>query len=142
MIKRRTKSSGGGWLDVAIGMADPMPPLEREIGESAGGSADLDDVLGGEFLNGESDYPAEKTAHPLEQEAPDGAWIECGKVAGREFRQAYWRSEKPIFPSRNGRGLVRRRYIGREGGPEHQKAIEAYQRRKARKSRNNCSENS
>lgn len=141
MIKRRTKSSGGGWLDVAIA-ASESSPLEREIGESAGGAADRDDVLGETFLNGENDYPAEKTAHPLEQEAPPGCWIECGKVPGRKFRQAYWRSNSPIFPSARGRGLVCRRYIGKEGSPDHMRAIEAYRKRKAaeRKRReNNCS---
>lgn len=51
--------------------------------------------------------------------APDGAWIEVGKVSGRNFIQAYWRSNTPIFEGK------RRKYIGKAGSPKHQEAITA-----------------
>ncbi|MBD2153129.1 Dam family site-specific DNA-(adenine-N6)-methyltransferase [Leptolyngbya sp. FACHB-16] len=66
--------------------------------------------------------------------APQGAWLETGKVKGKEFRQAWWRSSKPMFtPARskgNAEALIKSSYIGKEGGAEHKAAIAAYQRRK------------
>jgi hypothetical protein len=61
--------------------------------------------------------------------APRGCWIETGKVTGREFRQAWWRSRKAIFESKGSRGNVKTCYIGEEGSPEHQEAKRAKERR-------------
>lgn len=60
--------------------------------------------------------------------APDGAWIETGMVSGREWRQAYWRSDSPIF------GGSKRKYIGKVSSPKYYQAIEAVQNRKRLKS--------
>jgi len=54
--------------------------------------------------------------------APEHCWIETGKVTGREFRQAWWRSEQAMFDSKRSRGKVKSCYIGEEGSPEHQGA--------------------
>lgn len=64
--------------------------------------------------------------------APDYAAIEVGKVSGKKTRQVYWRATKPIFQpkrSTNVEALVRRQYIGVEGGKEHQEAIGLVARR-------------
>lgn len=55
--------------------------------------------------------------------APEHCWIETGKVKGREFRQAWWRSEQAMFESKRSRGKkVKSCYIGEEGSSEHQEA--------------------
>jgi hypothetical protein len=68
--------------------------------------------------------------------APAGVWIEFGKVSKRKFKQAYYRSEKPIFqPKRQSSlaksesGLVKRQYIGEENSKEVKGAAEAIARR-------------
>jgi hypothetical protein len=62
--------------------------------------------------------------------APEHCWIETGRVKGRRFRQAWWRSEKPIFRSkRDPEKKVRTCYIGEEGGSAHQEAKLEKQRR-------------
>jgi len=61
--------------------------------------------------------------------APDGAWIEIGVVAGRRFRQAYWRAQDRIFIGKRNGQKCRRSYIGEEGSPKHQKALEALHNR-------------
>lgn len=65
--------------------------------------------------------------------APDGCWIETGRVKGKEFRQAWWRSTKAMFTAKRSRGnveaLVKTQYIGKEGSEEHKAAIAARQRR-------------
>ncbi|KAM3112757.1 hypothetical protein [Phormidesmis sp. 146-33] len=59
-----------------------------------------------------------------------GCWIETGVVKGRQFRQAWWRSGKAMFPSKRVPGeMVKTCYIGEEGGMEHQEAIAARKRR-------------
>jgi hypothetical protein len=55
---------------------------------------------------------------------PAQGWIETGKVKGRDFRQAWWRSKQPIFAGK------KTRYIGKQGSPEHRRAIEQKARRK------------
>ncbi|MBD2078474.1 hypothetical protein [Leptolyngbya sp. FACHB-17] len=54
--------------------------------------------------------------------APEHCWIETGKVKGRQFRQAWWRSTQAMFDSKRSRGKVKSCYIGEEGSPEHQEA--------------------
>lgn len=62
--------------------------------------------------------------------APEHCWIETGKVKGREFRQAWWRSEQAMFESKRSRGKkVKSCYIGEEGSPEHQEAKQQKYRR-------------
>ena len=62
--------------------------------------------------------------------APQGCWIETGAIKGRQFRQAWWRSQKPMFPSKRCPSeLVKTCYIGEEGGPDHKVAIVARERR-------------
>jgi hypothetical protein len=68
--------------------------------------------------------------------AQQGVWIECGKVSNRKFRQAYYRSSKPIFPAKRRSslanselGLVKRSYIGEENSKEVKAAGEAIARR-------------
>jgi hypothetical protein len=59
-----------------------------------------------------------------------GCWIETGVVKGRQFRQAWWRSQQAMFPSKRVSGeMVKTCYIGEEGGAEHQEAIAARERR-------------
>ncbi len=65
-----------------------------------------------------------------------GVWIEYGKVAGRKFRQAYYRSRTEIFPpksqgglAKSKSGLVKRCYIGEENSKEVRAAGEAIARR-------------
>jgi hypothetical protein len=74
--------------------------------------------------------PLEDELRQLEKSpiAPSGCWIETGKCSKREWRQTYWRSETPCFVGKRG-GMTRRKYIGKEGSPQHQEAIEAVQRR-------------
>jgi hypothetical protein len=65
-----------------------------------------------------------------EKVALEGCWIETGKVKGRQFRQAWWRSYEPMFESKRSRGQkVKTCYIGEEGSPEHQEAKRAKYRR-------------
>lgn len=62
--------------------------------------------------------------------APPGCWIETGVVDGRQFRQAWWRSKKAMFPSKRIPGeMVKTCYIGEDGGVEHKEAIAARDRR-------------
>jgi hypothetical protein len=68
--------------------------------------------------------------------AQTGIWIEYGKVSKRKFRQAYYRSNKAIFPSKrqdsfakSESGLVKRCYIGEENSKEVKAAGEAIARR-------------
>ena len=62
--------------------------------------------------------------------ASHGCWIETGLVKGRQFRQAWWRSQKPMFPSkRSPVELVKTCYIGQEGGADHKAAITSKERR-------------
>lgn len=62
--------------------------------------------------------------------APVGVWIEYGKVSGRKFRQAYYRSQHPQFRSkRDIETLVKRQYIGEEGSKEVVAAGQAIARR-------------
>lgn len=69
--------------------------------------------------------------------APDGCWIETGKVKGRNFRQAWWRASKPTFTPKRSKGnveaKVKTQYIGEEGSPEHKQAIAERDRRDALK---------
>jgi hypothetical protein len=72
----------------------------------------------------------ERDRHKAENVALDGCWIETGKVKGRTFRQAWWRSYEPMFESKRSRGQkVKTCYIGEEGSPEHQEAKRAKYRR-------------
>lgn len=68
--------------------------------------------------------------------AQSGIWIEYGKVSKRKFRQAYYRSNKAIFPTKrqssfakSESGLVKRCYIGEENSKEVKAAGEAIARR-------------
>lgn len=54
--------------------------------------------------------------------APDNGWIETGIIMGKSFRQAWWRG--------NFAGGKKTIYIGKEGSPEHQKAINAQKARR------------
>lgn len=72
----------------------------------------------------------ERSRLKAEDVALDGCWIETGKVKGRKFRQAWWRSYEPMFESKRSRGQkVKTCYIGEEGSPEHQEAKRAKYRR-------------
>jgi len=69
--------------------------------------------------------------------AVSGVWIECGKVSGKEFRQAYFRSTVPIFQAKSQAGfaksesgLVKRQYIGEENSKAVTAAAESIVRRK------------
>lgn len=70
---------------------------------------------------------------------PPGCWIETGKVKGRDFRQAWLRSDKPMFPSTKPKKpdeetkLVKTYYLGREGSDRHLAAIAAQNRRSTQK---------
>jgi hypothetical protein len=68
--------------------------------------------------------------------APAGVWIEYGKVSKRKFKQAYYRSSKPIFQpkgvsglARSDCGLVKRQYIGEENSSAVKIASDAIARR-------------
>jgi hypothetical protein len=64
--------------------------------------------------------------------APAGIWIECCKVSGSTFRQAYWRSHDPCFtPKRGGNpeAKCKKQYIGKAGSEEHKRAIAEVERR-------------
>lgn len=62
--------------------------------------------------------------------APEGAWIEEGKVSGkRRFRQAYWRAQHKIFVGVRSGAPSHRRYIGKVGSSKHKAAIAAWQNR-------------
>lgn len=54
--------------------------------------------------------------------APDHCWIECNRCWKRQFRQAFYKSNRAIFDSKRGQGKVKRQYIGKENGSEHQAA--------------------
>jgi hypothetical protein len=54
--------------------------------------------------------------------ALSGCWIETGAVKGRQFRQAWWRSQEAMFESKRSRGKVKSCYIGAEGSLEHEEA--------------------
>ncbi|MBD2078358.1 hypothetical protein [Leptolyngbya sp. FACHB-17] len=54
--------------------------------------------------------------------ALEHCWIETGKVKGRQFRQAWWRSTQAMFGSKRSRGKGKSCYIGEEGSLEHQEA--------------------
>jgi hypothetical protein len=63
-------------------------------------------------------------------------WIEYGKVSKRKFKQAYYRSSKPIFQpkgvsglARSDCGLVKRQYIGEENSSAVKIASDAIVRR-------------
>jgi hypothetical protein len=65
--------------------------------------------------------------------APEGVWIEYGKVPKRKFIQAYYRANKPIFPPK-GRtnstsGLSSRKYIGKKDSEKDLEAQRAIARR-------------
>lgn len=61
--------------------------------------------------------------------AQKGAWIEVDKVGSRNFRQARWCSENLTTETSSKRSRTRR-YIGREGSPEHLEAIKMLERRR------------
>jgi hypothetical protein len=61
--------------------------------------------------------------------APDGCWIETGKIKGKEFRQAWYRSRSPCFPPIRGSTQVKSRYLGVAGGDKHREAKKAIERR-------------
>jgi hypothetical protein len=68
--------------------------------------------------------------------APPNVWIEYGKCNKRKFRQAYYRSTKPIFPAKrqsslakSESGLVKRLYIGEENSAAVKAAGDAIARR-------------
>jgi hypothetical protein len=61
--------------------------------------------------------------------APNGCWIETGKVSGKTTRQAWYRSRTPCFPSGKGALPKRTQYLGLEGCPKHIEAIKAIERR-------------
>jgi len=91
--------------------------------------------------------PLEHEINPLEQEiarlqkertailaegpiAPEGVWIEYGKVSKRKFIQAYYRADKPIFaPKGRTSGLSSRKYIGKKGSEKDLSAQQAIARR-------------
>jgi hypothetical protein len=61
--------------------------------------------------------------------APEHCWIETGAIKGRQFRQAWWRSQQAMFESKRIPGeMVKTCYIGEEGGVEHEEAISARER--------------
>jgi hypothetical protein len=60
--------------------------------------------------------------------APEGYWIETGKVKGN-FRQAWYRSRSPCFPPIKGSLPVKTQYLGVAGGDKHKEAIKAIERR-------------
>lgn len=51
--------------------------------------------------------------------SPEGIWINCGKVSGKDFKQAVWKSSKP----RSEWGDKKSCYIGKYGKEEHLSAI-------------------
>lgn len=55
--------------------------------------------------------------------SPEGAWIECGKVPGKDWNQAYWKSNEPIFDGQ------KRKYIGSVYSDAHLQAIASLRRR-------------
>lgn len=62
--------------------------------------------------------------------APDGIWIETGKVSGKAFRQAWYRSRSPCFaPARKGDLPKKTQYLGAVGGDRHKEAVKAIERR-------------
>ncbi|MGB8700898.1 MAG: hypothetical protein WCD18_15905, partial [Thermosynechococcaceae cyanobacterium] len=81
----------------------------------------------------EQEHP-EQPPEQIQNIAPAGAWIEVCKVGDRNFRQAYWRSNVPMFQYKRAKGdapaLTKKQYIGKENGTEHQAAIAMVERRK------------
>jgi hypothetical protein len=51
--------------------------------------------------------------------SPEGVWINCGKVSGKNFKQAVWKSTK----SRSEWGDKKSQYIGEVGKEAHLSAI-------------------
>ena len=66
--------------------------------------------------------------------AEKGTWVETCKVSNRKgWRQAMWKSNKPIFTPRrksDSGALCKTQYIGKVGSPEHQQALASISRRK------------
>jgi len=91
--------------------------------------------------------PLEHEINPLEQEiarlqkertailtegpiAPEGVWIEYGRVPKRKFIQAYYRADKPIFYTNStSSGLSSRKYIGKKDSEKDLSAQRAIARR-------------
>jgi hypothetical protein len=63
---------------------------------------------------------------------PAGIWVETCAVKNG-FRQAYWRSRSPCFPSTRSGGnpeaRLKRQYIGKQGSDAHKAALKAIARR-------------
>ncbi|WP_071880373.1 hypothetical protein [Synechococcus sp. PCC 7502] len=104
-------------------------PLEREISQEDSNWIELYDRLAD--LQSKADFI--RATGPVAQ---SGVWIEYGKVSKRKFRQAYYRSNKAIFPAKrqsslaqSESGLVKRQYIGEENSKEVKRAGEAIARR-------------
>jgi hypothetical protein len=83
------------------------------------------------FLELVIDTPEEQIAAIYKEGpiAPDGCWIETGKIKGKEFRQAWYRSRSPCFPPIRGSTQVKSRYLGVAGGDKHREAKKAIERR-------------
>lgn len=114
--------------------------LRRLVPLNPPNSGDLDSPLEREAIRAEASHDAiarlEQERDTIKSEgtiAPEGCWIETGKVKGRNFRQAWWRSTKPLFIPKRSRGNVEAKtkscYIGQEGSPEHKEAIAQRERR-------------
>jgi hypothetical protein len=104
-------------------------PLEHEVSEEDSRSIELYDRLAD--LESKRDFI--RGSGPVAQ---IGVWIEYGKISKRKFRQAYYRSTKPIFQpkrqcnlAKSESGLVKRCYIGEENSKEVKAAGEAIARR-------------
>lgn len=123
------------WVKAPVAEREAIAPLEQ-----------VDSLSGDARAIGNTPKRAEilhDTLARLEQEksqikaeghlAPEGCWIETGKVKGRDFRQAWWRSTKPMFTPKRSRGnpeaKVKSQYIGEEGAEAHKAAIAARERR-------------
>jgi hypothetical protein len=84
------------------------------------------------FLELVMDTPEEQIAAICREGpiAPDGCWIETGKVSGKAFRQAWYRSRSPCFaPARKGDLPKKTQYLGAVGGDRHKEAVKAIERR-------------
>jgi hypothetical protein len=94
------------------------------------------------FLELVMDTPEEQIAAICREGpiAPDGVWIETGKVSGRAFRQAWYRSRSPCFaPARKGDLPKKTQYLGQVGSDRHKEAVKAIERRnKIKKLRKLC----
>jgi hypothetical protein len=128
-------------ISISASSAPEKLPLERDSHRSIAGKLPLEHIAESERAVELHDRLAElekqrDSIRASGPQAPAGVWIEYGKISKRKFRQAYYRSSKPIFQpkgvnglARSDCGLVKRQYIGEENSKAVKFASDAIARR-------------